>query len=63
MPLFLQGIRQVGKTYTLLTFEKEHYKNVADSQQMVMNTRKRIPRDGVSVSYSENGLNLFHCFD
>mgnify|MGYP000884862415 CR=1 FL=1 len=29
MPLLLQGARQVGKTYTLLTFGKEHYKNVA----------------------------------
>ena len=29
MPLLLQGARQVGKTYILLTFGKEHYKNVA----------------------------------
>jgi predicted AAA+ superfamily ATPase len=29
LPLLLQGARQVGKTYTLLTFGKEHYKNVA----------------------------------
>lgn len=29
MPLLLQGARQTGKTYTLLTFGKEHYKNVA----------------------------------
>ncbi len=29
MPLLLQGARQVGKTYTLLTFGKEHYRNVA----------------------------------
>ncbi len=29
LPLFLQGARQVGKTYTLLTFGKEHYKTVA----------------------------------
>jgi predicted AAA+ superfamily ATPase len=28
-PLILQGARQVGKTYTLLSFGKEHYKNVA----------------------------------
>jgi predicted AAA+ superfamily ATPase len=28
-PLMLQGARQVGKTYTLLSFGKEHYKNVA----------------------------------
>ncbi|MDR0992908.1 MAG: ATP-binding protein [Ruminococcus sp.] len=28
-PLLLQGARQVGKTYTLLSFGKEHYKNVA----------------------------------
>jgi len=28
-PLLLQGARQVGKTYILLTFGKEHYKNVA----------------------------------
>jgi len=27
-PLLLQGARQVGKTYTLLSFGKEHYKNV-----------------------------------
>jgi len=27
--LLLQGARQVGKTYTLLSFGKEHYKNVA----------------------------------
>jgi predicted AAA+ superfamily ATPase len=29
MPLILQGARQVGKTYTLLSFGKQHYKNVA----------------------------------
>jgi len=29
MPLLLQGARQVGKTYSLLTFGKDHYKNVA----------------------------------
>ncbi|MDR1800363.1 MAG: AAA family ATPase [Lachnospiraceae bacterium] len=29
LPLLLYGARQVGKTYTLLTFGKEHYKNVA----------------------------------
>lgn len=29
LPLLLQGARQVGKTYALLTFGKEHYKNVA----------------------------------
>ena len=28
-PLLLQGARQVGKTYTLLSFGKEHYKNIA----------------------------------
>ena len=28
-PLLLRGARQVGKTYTLLSFGKEHYKNVA----------------------------------
>ena len=28
-PLLLQGARQVGKTYILLSFGKEHYKNVA----------------------------------
>ncbi|MDR1687947.1 MAG: AAA family ATPase [Clostridiales bacterium] len=28
-PLLLQGARQVGKTYTLLTFGKRYYKNVA----------------------------------
>ena len=28
-PLLLQGARQVGKTYTLLSFGKEYYKNVA----------------------------------
>ena len=27
-PLLLQGARQVGKTYILLSFGKEHYKNV-----------------------------------
>ncbi|MCL2766364.1 MAG: AAA family ATPase [Peptococcaceae bacterium] len=27
-PLLLQGARQVGKTYSLLSFGKEHYKNV-----------------------------------
>lgn len=27
MPLLLDGARQVGKTYTALTFGKEHYKN------------------------------------
>ncbi len=29
MPLVLQGAQQVGKTYTLLSFGKEYYKNVA----------------------------------
>ncbi|MDR3296431.1 MAG: DUF4143 domain-containing protein [Clostridiales Family XIII bacterium] len=29
LPLLLQGARQVGKTYTLLSFGKQHYKNVA----------------------------------
>ncbi|GHU49921.1 ATPase [Clostridia bacterium] len=29
LPLVLQGARQVGKTYTLLTFGKQYYKNVA----------------------------------
>ena len=28
-PLLLQGARQVGKTYTLLSFGKEYYRNVA----------------------------------
>ena len=28
LPLLLQGARQVGKTYILLSFGKEHYKNV-----------------------------------
>ncbi len=28
-PLLLQGARQVGKTYSLLSFGKQHYKNVA----------------------------------
>jgi predicted AAA+ superfamily ATPase len=28
-PLLLQGARQVGKTYILLTFGKQHYKNTA----------------------------------
>jgi predicted AAA+ superfamily ATPase len=29
LPLLLQGARQVGKTYTLLTFGKRYYKNAA----------------------------------
>lgn len=29
MPLVIHGARQVGKTYTALTFGKEHYKNTA----------------------------------
>ena len=29
MPLVIQGARQVGKTYTLLSFGKQYYKNVA----------------------------------
>lgn len=29
MPLIIYGARQVGKTYTILSFGKEHYKNVA----------------------------------
>ena len=28
-PLILQGARQVGKTYSLLAFGREHYENVA----------------------------------
>jgi predicted AAA+ superfamily ATPase len=29
LPLMLQGARQVGKTYTLLSFGKQYYKNIA----------------------------------
>lgn len=29
MPLIIHGARQVGKTYTILSFGKTHYKNVA----------------------------------
>ena len=29
MPLIVHGARQVGKTYTILSFGKENYKNVA----------------------------------
>ena len=29
MPLIIHGARQVGKTYTALSFGKEHYKNTA----------------------------------
>ena len=29
LPLLMQGARQVGKTYSLLSFGKQHYKNVA----------------------------------
>ena len=29
LPLLLQGARQVGKTYTLLSFGKQYYKNIA----------------------------------
>ena len=29
MPLIVYGARQVGKTYTILSFGKENYKNVA----------------------------------
>jgi predicted AAA+ superfamily ATPase len=39
-PLLLQGARQVGKTYTLLAFGKEHYKNVA---YFSMEESKEIP--------------------
>jgi len=39
-PLLLQGARQVGKTYTLLSFGKEHYKNVA---YFSMEESKEIP--------------------
>ena len=28
MPLIVYGARQVGKTYTILSFGKENYKNV-----------------------------------
>ena len=28
-PLILQGARQVGKTYSILEFGREHYENVA----------------------------------
>ena len=28
-PLILQGARQVGKTYSILAFGREHYENVA----------------------------------
>ena len=39
-PLILQGARQVGKTYTLLSFGKEHFKNVA---YFSMEDSKEIP--------------------
>ena len=39
-PLLLQGARQVGKTYILLSFGKEHYKNVA---YFSMEESKEIP--------------------
>jgi predicted AAA+ superfamily ATPase len=29
LPLILQGARQVGKTYSLLQFGRQHYKNTA----------------------------------
>ena len=40
LPLLLQGMRQVGKTYTLLSFGKQHYKNVA---YFSMEESKEIP--------------------
>jgi predicted AAA+ superfamily ATPase len=40
LPLLLQGARQVGKTYTLLSFGKRHYKNVA---YFSMEESKEIP--------------------
>ncbi|MDR1579348.1 MAG: ATP-binding protein [Synergistaceae bacterium] len=40
LPLLLQGARQVGKTYTLLSFGKCHYKNVA---YFSMEESKEIP--------------------
>jgi predicted AAA+ superfamily ATPase len=39
-PLLLQGARQVGKTYTLLSFGKEYYRNVA---YFSMEESKEIP--------------------
>ena len=39
-PLLLQGARQVGKTYTLLSFGKEQYKNIA---YFSMEESKEIP--------------------
>jgi predicted AAA+ superfamily ATPase len=39
-PLLLQGARQVGKTYILLSFGKKHYKNVA---YFSMEESKEIP--------------------
>ena len=39
-PLLLRGARQVGKTYILLSFGKEHYKNVA---YFSMEESKEIP--------------------
>ncbi|MCL1982577.1 MAG: ATP-binding protein [Clostridiales bacterium] len=40
LPLLLQGARQVGKTYSMLSFGKEHYKNVA---YFSMEESKEIP--------------------
>jgi predicted AAA+ superfamily ATPase len=40
LPLLLQGARQVGKTYSLLSFGKQHYKNVA---YFSMEESKEIP--------------------
>ena len=40
LPLLLQGARQVGKTYILLSFGKEYYKNVA---YFSMEESKEIP--------------------
>ena len=45
-PLLLQGARQVGKTYILLSFGKEHYKNVVYfSLEESRDTRNIFERD------------------
>lgn len=49
MPLLIYGARQVGKTYTALTFGKQHYKNTVYFNSQIL------LRGSTGVSYHRGG--------
>lgn len=65
MPLIINGARQVGKTYCLLTFGKENYKNVAyvnfeDNKEVVKIFEKDFNTERIIMELSINlGITIF----